>query len=1604
MKKHTIKILILFLYFCVVTPAQIEYTLIFPPANTSMPFYNMRFSWKKVPQATSYTFQAVADERPDVVIYYPDVQDTVLLFSCPGGENLKFTWQIKANIPNKDSVNWSQKWSFTAVSNLIKPVLKNPANNSINQPTTINLSWEAVKGADAYQLQISEKNDFTALIYDDSLIAEPSKRVSGLNKNKQYYWRVNARNAGEISQYSDTWSFQTLTSTVSIDDFISYAQDSITVPIKIQNSENLGAVTLYIKIDTSVVKWGRVEKADSGFSGFIGGLNGDMIVLTGYSVNAMSISNGALAECRLFYKGSKSKTFLQFAKQFCQISDINGNLTNTNFIDGSIQLREEFSAELCSPKDNSIDNDTSLLLKWKRVENAANYILQISADSLFSEHIINSSVIQDTLFYMDNLSHDKFYFWRVKAFNYLDTGKWSETWKFKTKKISIILPPVLLKPGNYSTVAFNFVFGKEPILFNWSKVDSVLRYKLQVSSDSFFKNIVVDTIVNKEATGVSLSYFENCDFANINQFYWRVRGENENGIGDYSALWSFYPLLPPKLIFPGNEENITSEISFKWGRGANAEKYYLNIYKDSTLTQVLFRQMVNDTFYVFPNGVFPWPELKKCFWQVYSYASEYSQSGSEIWSFTRYSESDIKPEPPLLFLPRDNTKNNALQVTFSWIASSRALSYELQVATDDKFTNIVFCDSSIITTSRALSGLNYDTKYYWRVNAKNSIGISNFSTVWSFSTISYLVSPINNSTIILNLYYGREPILFTWLKIDSTSRYRLQVSSDTVFTKIIIDTLVNNNSSEVSLSYFEKNDITNIESFYWRIRRETENGHGNYSSYWSFKTFLPTKLVLPENGSNVINGLIFRWRGVVKAVSYKVFLYNDSTRLQSASFPSVKDTFYVFPNGFFPWPELKKCYWQIYSYAPDGSQSMSALWNFTRYSETDIKPEPPLLYMPRDNSDKIAPQVTLSWKASSGALSYGLQIATDENFNNIVLYDSLITTTSRTIAALYYDTKYYWRVNARNYGGVSNFSSVWKFLTIMQKPVLISPADGSVGASRKLLLLWRKNPKSEHYRLQVASDSPFSNLLCDSLISDSSFVISGLSPQQLYYWRVRNERSDNISDYSDAWSFTTGDCFPPPVLLKPENGAAEQPVALVLNWSHYASASSYNVLLAEDSNFIKMKYAFSDLINDSIQVAGLEHSRVYYWKIRAKIKNDFSDFSETRNFITCNPSVRGKLVYSNLNSTPLKNVSVMLKNQNTVVRSSVTDNEGNFLFSSVPNGLYDFQADNKIGWGGVNSTDALLVMRDFTGNSPLTGLNLKTADVDNSGTVNSTDALLIMKRFDGIINSFPAGDWAYDKTQLMIFGTYYEIKINALCAGDVNSSYYFSALKKADAPSLTNEGVMKIGKNNAVDIPFCIKNNCEIGAVSLTLNYNKEEIKPISINAKIKNAVTVIENGKISIAWNDVNACRIKSGEPIFILRAVPLKLNMNADCFLINPESEIADKEGVAIKNIDITYPKITYSIPTEFSLEQNYPNPFNPATKISFSIPEECHVNLSVYNSLGQAIKVLVDGNFSAGFFDKEFDGSPFSSGVYFYVINAKSSNGSNNYYCVKKAILAK
>jgi hypothetical protein len=112
---------------------------------------------------------------------------------------------------------------------------------------------------------------------------------------------------------------------------------------------------------------------------------------------------------------------------------------------------------------------------------------------------------------------------------------------------------------------------------------------------------------------------------------------------------------------------------------------------------------------------------------------------------------------------------------------------------------------------------------------------------------------------------------------------------------------------------------------------------------------------------------------------------------------------------------------------------------------------------------------------------------------------------------------------------------------------------------------------------------------------------------------------------------------------------------------------------------------------------------------------------------------------------------------------------------------------------------------------------------------------------------------------------------------------------------------------------------------------------------------------------------------------------------------------DSTTIVNVQLRrdYTSITHSgnnVVKEYKLYQNYPNPFNPATIISFDVPSTSFVALTIYDAAGRFIETVINKPFTTGHYVTEWNASKYSSGIYFYRLEAGSYTETRKMVLVK------
>jgi hypothetical protein len=124
----------------------------------------------------------------------------------------------------------------------------------------------------------------------------------------------------------------------------------------------------------------------------------------------------------------------------------------------------------------------------------------------------------------------------------------------------------------------------------------------------------------------------------------------------------------------------------------------------------------------------------------------------------------------------------------------------------------------------------------------------------------------------------------------------------------------------------------------------------------------------------------------------------------------------------------------------------------------------------------------------------------------------------------------------------------------------------------------------------------------------------------------------------------------------------------------------------------------------------------------------------------------------------------------------------------------------------------------------------------------------------------------------------------------------------------------------------------------------------------------------------DISTSCVQASDGGYLLTGYTYSFGNTADIFLIKLEP---DATGID-NNSDAIYPN-------KAAISQNHPNPFNAATTISYSLPEQGEVTISIYNLLGQRVDIIFEGMRQAGEHTVVWDADDFSSGVYFVRLQA-------------------
>lgn len=290
---------------------------------------------------------------------------------------------------------------------------------------------------------------------------------------------------------------------------------------------------------------------------------------------------------------------------------------------------------------------------------------------------------------------------------------------------------------------------------------------------------------------------------------------------------------------------------------------------------------------------------------------------------------------------------------------------------------------------------------------------------WPPPIAPQLVSPPDDSIgIALN------PAL-QWTQIPNADAYRLQVSTDSGFVSLVV-----NDSTLIDTS-FVVGGLLPLTNYYWRVAARNTAGASPFSDAWAFRTIgQPNSVALIAPSNDAVNqptSILFRWsvpHVPTETVNGYWFELVTDTLLMTGL---LRDTTLIDTTiNAGSLLHSTTYYWHVKAKSIAGWGSFSSWWRFTTII---APPATPQLASPADGSSGVSFNPTLLWGNPPNTVFYRLQVDTDPDCATPVLDDSLVAINTRNVTGLQANTTYFWRVQARNIGGSSPWSSIWSFTT-----------------------------------------------------------------------------------------------------------------------------------------------------------------------------------------------------------------------------------------------------------------------------------------------------------------------------------------------------------------------------------------------------------------------------------------------------------------------------------------------------------------------------------------------------------------------------------------------
>jgi hypothetical protein len=508
--------------------------------------------------------------------------------------NVTMTWHDASG--EWAAIGFNINPAVTIIAAPATPTLASPGNNATNVSLTPTLSWNAAVRAQTYQVQVSTASNFGTTVINQSGITATSYAVtSALQYNTKYYWRVRASNDGRNSDWSTARTFTTIIAAPATPTLASPGNNATNVSLTPTLSWNAAARAERYRVQLST---------NSNFTSVLV-VDKDDVTGTKYAVTGLANSTQYYWRVKALNAGGES--------------DWSTVRTFTTIIAAPA------GPTLVSPENNATGISITPTISWNATDRATTYRVQISTVSNFNTTVVDEDDISNTSYtVVTALQNSTQYYWRVRAISIVGESNWSTARTFATI-IAAPDAPVLDAPADEAIDV-----SIDPT-FEWNAVATADRYHIQVAPDEAFSIPTINEI------DITTTTYDGSGLSNNTKYYWRVRGINDGGDGEWSEVREFTTIIArpamPTLVSPAN--NATGQpttLTVEWNAAARAETYHVQVAEMQNFSAeiVVDQNEIVATQYTVSGLEYG----KRYYWHVNATNTSGTGPWSDVWNFT----------------------------------------------------------------------------------------------------------------------------------------------------------------------------------------------------------------------------------------------------------------------------------------------------------------------------------------------------------------------------------------------------------------------------------------------------------------------------------------------------------------------------------------------------------------------------------------------------------------------------------------------------------------------------------------------------------------------------------------------------------------------------------------------------------------------------------------------------------------------------------------------------------------------------------------------------------------------------------------------------------